>query len=72
MTDSFIQQRAEAILAMMSPADLQAVHLKLKNPSAGNQSATIHSIAIALAEYEKRTGTRTAKIKLVKALSKFI
>ena len=72
MSDPFIQQRAEAILAMMSPADLESVHLKLKNPTPGEKAPSIQSIAIALAEYEKRTGTRTAKIKLVKALSKFI
>lgn len=66
MTDEFIKQRAEAILAMMSPADLEAVHLKLK----GKVGLTIESVAIALAEQEKRMGTRTAKIKLVKALGK--
>lgn len=65
MTDEFIQQRAEAILAMMSPADLESVHLKLKG-----KDMTIQSVAIALAEQEKRMGTRTAKVKLVKALGK--
>ncbi|MFZ4126185.1 MAG: hypothetical protein ACOYJ2_09000 [Rickettsiales bacterium] len=65
MTDSFIKERADAILTMLSPADLASVHVKLKG-----KEMTIESVAIALAEQEKRMGVRTAKVKLVKALSK--
>jgi hypothetical protein len=65
VTDAFIKERADAILTMMSAADLESVHVKLKG-----KQMTIESLAIALAEQEKKMGTRTAKVKLVKALSK--
>lgn len=68
MNDSNILARAEQMLSMLSDDDKDFVLRKLERP--GKKTPALLAVATALARFETKNGTRTAKARLTKALIK--